>query len=340
MTKLAASQASHSFMSTLPQGRSRVGAIVAVLFAVVVWGASFIATKIAVSEVAPVTVVWLRFGMGVVVLGVVVLARRQVSLPPRGDLAYFAVLGFLGIAFHQWLQSNGLVTSQASTSSWIVASTPVFMAILGWLLLGERLRPLAILGIAVAAFGVLVVATRGDLSSLASGRLGAPGDWLIVLSSPNWAVFSILSRRGLRRYPSAGMLFWVMTAGWLLTSILFLAGPGPEDILRLSARGWVAVVFLGVLCSGLAYVFWYDALSLLPSSQVGSFLYLEPLVTVGIAAAMLGERLTAVTLAGGLAILFGVWMVSLRPDLAGITGITGGADSAPGLPGSSPARRG
>lgn len=301
-------------VSTRPAepARSRAAAIAAVLFAVVVWGASFIATKIAVAEVAPVTVVWLRFGMGVMVLGAVVLARRQLALPPRADLAYFAVLGFFGISFHQWLQSNGLVTSQASTSAWIVSSTPVFMALLGWLLLRERVRPLGILGIAVAAFGVLVVATRGDLSSLAAGRLGAPGDWLILASSPNWAVFSILSRRGLRRYPSAGMLFWVMTAGWLLTSIHFFAGPGPGDVAHLSSRGWLAVAFLGVFCSGLAYIFWYDALGLLPSSQVGSFLYLEPLVTVVVAAAMLGERLTASTLIGGLAILIGVWMVSRR----------------------------
>jgi drug/metabolite transporter (DMT)-like permease len=291
----------------------RAGAILGALFAIVVWGASFIATKIAVAEAAPVTVVWLRFGMGVVVLGAVVLARRQLALPARGDLAYLAFLGFLGIFFHQWLQSNGLITSQATTSAWIVASTPIFMAILGWLVLGERVRPPAVLGIVVATLGVLVVATRGDLASLAAGRLGAPGDWLIVASSPNWAVFSILSRRGLRRYPSAGMMLWVMTAGWLLTSVLFLAGPGPADVSKLSLRGWLAVVFLGVLCSGLAYVFWYDALSLLPSSQVGSFLYLEPLVTVVVAAVLLAERLTAATLLGGLAILLGVWMVSLRP---------------------------
>lgn len=293
-------------------GRSRSGAILAALFAVVVWGASFIATKIAVGEVAPLTVVWLRFGMGVAVMGVVVFARRQLALPAAGDLGYFALLGFLGIAFHQWLQSNGLVTSQASTTSWIVASTPIFMALLGWMVLGEGVGSLAALGIAVAAFGVLVVATRGNLSSLAAGRLGAPGDWLIVASAPNWAVFSVLSRRGLKRYPSAGMMFWVMTFGWLLSGILFLTGPGISDVSRLSTRGWMAVTFLGVFCSGLAYVFWYDALSRLPSSQVGTFLYIEPLVTVAIAASMLGEKLTVPTLAGGLAILTGVWMVSLR----------------------------
>lgn len=299
-------------MSPPEPEKSRAGAVLAVLFAVVVWGASFIATKIAVGEVAPITVVWLRFGMGVAVMGVVVLARRQLSLPAAGDLAYFAFLGFLGIAFHQWLQSNGLVTSQASTTSWIVASTPIFMALLGWVLLGERVTPLAALGIGVAACGVLVVATRGHLSSLAAGRLGAPGDWLIVASAPNWAVFSVLSRRGLKRYASAGMMFWVMTFGWLLASVLFLAGPGIADASRLSARGWMAVAFLGILCSGLAYVFWYDALRRLPSSQVGTFLYIEPLVTVVIAAMMLGERLTLSTLAGGVAILAGVWLVSFR----------------------------
>lgn len=299
-------------MSSPDPDRPRAGAILAVLFAVVVWGASFIATKIAVGEAAPLTVVWLRFGMGVAVMGAVVLGRRQLSLPAKGDLAYFALLGFLGIAFHQWLQSNGLVTSQASTTSWIIASTPVFMALLGWMVLGEKVGSLAALGIGVAAFGVLVVATRGDLSSLAAGRLGAPGDWLILASAPNWAVFSVLSRRGLRRYPSAGMMFWVMTFGWLLAGLLFLAGPGIADVSRLSARGWTAVIFLGVFCSGLAYVFWYDALSRLPSSQVGTFLYIEPLVTVAIAAAMLGEKLTLPTLAGGVAILVGVWMVSLR----------------------------
>jgi drug/metabolite transporter (DMT)-like permease len=155
------------------------------------------------------------------------------------------------------------------------------------------------------------VATRGHLATLAEGRLGAPGDWLILASAPNWAIFSVLSRRGLKRYPSAGMMFWVMTFGWLLSGLLFLAGPGIADVARLSARGWMAVVFLGVFCSGLAYVFWYDALSRLPSSQVGTFLYIEPLVTVVIAAAMLGETLTLPTLAGGVAILVGVWMVSL-----------------------------
>lgn len=290
-----------------------IGPIAKALFAVVVWGGSFIATKIALAEVHPVTVVWLRFAMGVVVLGVVVFLRRQLIRPSASDLAYFAVLGFLGIAFHQWLQSNGLVTAQAGTTAWIVSSTPIFMALLGWLVLRERLGWLGTAGITVAALGVLIVVSKGNLASVAAGRFGTPGDFLVLLSAVNWAVFSVLSRKGLRKHSSAGMMFWVMTMGWLLSTVLFLAGPGPADVLGLSARGWTAVAFLGVACSGLAYVFWYDALRALPASQVGAFLYLEPLVTVVVAAAMLGEPILLATLAGGFAILLGVWLVSLRP---------------------------
>jgi drug/metabolite transporter (DMT)-like permease len=280
------------------------------LFAVVVWGGSFIATKIALAEIAPVTVVWLRFAMGVAVLGAVVAQRRQLFRPSARDFGYFAMLGFLGIAFHQWLQSTGLVTSQASTTSWIVASSPIFMALLGWVVLRERLGWLSAGGIVLAAFGVLVVVSKGNLSAVTAGRFGEPGDVLILLSAVNWAVFSVLSRRGLQRHSSAGMMFWVMTVGWLLTTIPFLAGPGPVDISRLSPAGWSAMAFLGVACSGIAYVFWYDALRVLPAGQVGALLYLEPLVTVVIAAAMLQEKVLPATLGGGAAILVGVWLVS------------------------------
>ena len=296
--------------------QTKRGAVARALVAIVVWGGSFIATKMALAEISPVTVVWLRFAMGVVVLGGLVAARRQLVWPSGSDLAYFTGMGFLGIALHQWLQSNGLVTSQATTTAWIVASTPIFMALLGWLVLRERLGWLGAAGIAIAAFGVLVVVSRGDLGAVAAGRFGTAGDFLILLSAPNWAVFSVLSRKGLRRFPSAGMMFWVMATGWALITILFVLGPGPAEVSHLTASGWGAVAFLGIACSGIAYVLWYDALTILPASQAGALLYIEPLVTVVVAAVMLGEPVTAATLAGGGAILLGVWLVNLRPAAA------------------------
>jgi drug/metabolite transporter (DMT)-like permease len=131
-----------------------------------------------------------------------------------------------------------------------------------------------------------------------------------LISAPNWAVFSVLSRRGLQEHPASRMMLYVMGFGWLFSSILFLTGPGFSDIPRLTLNGWMGVAFLGIFASGLAYIFWYDALQSLPASRVGSFLYLEPLVAVFVAALILDEPLLFVSLLGGAIILAGVWLVN------------------------------
>lgn len=285
-----------------------------VLFAVVVWGASFIATKIGVKEVTPITIVWLRFGMGVMILGIAVAARKEFAWPAKNEWAYFALLGFLGITLHQWLQSTGLVTAQASTTAWIVATTPIFMALLGWLVLKEKLTWGQSAGIALAALGVLLVVSKGDLRGISDGNFGTPGDFLILVSAPNWAIFSTLSRRGLQKHPAARMMFYVMTFGWLFSSVAFFAGGNLSEISKLSFNGWVGVAFLGIFCSGLAYIAWYDGLQAIAASQVGAFLYLEPLVAVVVAAVILAEPITWVSLVGGSIILLGVYLVNRIPQ--------------------------
>ncbi len=282
------------------------------LFSVIVWGASFVATKVALQDVSPVTVVWLRFGMGVLILGGMVWYRKQLNLPKKEDWLYFGLLGFLGIAFHQWLQSTGLVTASPVSTSWIVASTPIFMALIGWLILKEKLTWFQIFGISLSTFGVLLVITKGDLAGLFSGHFGTTGDFLILVSALNWAIFSTLSRRGLQKYPAANMMFYVMSFGWFFSSILFLSSGKILQVQSLSLTGWIAVSFLGIFCSGIAYIFWYDALQTLPVAQTGAFLYIEPVITVIVAGFVLGEAMVLTGVIGGAIILCGVWMVNRK----------------------------
>ncbi|MGB8981268.1 MAG: DMT family transporter [Anaerolineales bacterium] len=295
-----------------------IKAILKALFAVIVWGASFVATKVSLQYVTPSAVVWLRFSMGVIILGLAVGLGRQFSLPRGKDWGYFAVLGFLGITFHQWLQSTGLVTAQATTTGWIIASTPIFMALLGLIVLKERLIWYQVAGIILAAFGVLLVVTKGDLAAVTAGKFGSPGDVLVLISAPNWAIFSALSRSGLKKHPSTLMMFYVMSFGWFFTSILFFATSGIGQIPLIPWDGWIAITFLGVFCSGIAYIFWYDALKVLPIAQTGAFLYLEPVITVIVAALVLRESVLLATLIGGITILVGVWLVNRRTASAGI----------------------
>jgi drug/metabolite transporter (DMT)-like permease len=292
--------------------RRRFIALLKAAFAVVVWGASFIATKLALRELAPVVVIWLRFGIGLVVLGWFVARRKELALPAVRELGFFAFLGFLGITFHQWLQVTGLVTAQATTTAWIITTIPIFIAILGRFMLREKLGWDRIGGIFLATLGVLLVVSHGDLQSVLLGRFGTHGDFLVLISAVNWAVFSVLSRKALKNHPAIQMLFYVMVFGWIFTTIWLTSTQHFAEILSLSFQGWSSIFFLGILCTGIAYIFWFDALKELSASQVGSFLYIEPLVAVVVAGLVLQEPLFLAAFLGGVLILAGVWLVNRR----------------------------
>jgi drug/metabolite transporter (DMT)-like permease len=100
-----------------------------------------------------------------------------------------------------------------------------------------------------------------------------------------------------------------MLIGWLLTSILFFILGGLGDIGHITWISFLGVCFLGIFCSGLAYIAWYDGLQALSATRVGAFLYFEPLVAVMVAWAILGESILFITLVGGATILLGVRLV-------------------------------
>jgi drug/metabolite transporter (DMT)-like permease len=301
--------------ASLPGTHSSARAYAGAIFAVVVWGASFIATKIGVRQVSPLTVMWLRFGIGVGALAVAVAARREFALPGRRDLLYFVGLGALGITLHQWLQATGLVTAQASTTSWIITATPLTMALVGRAVLGERLHLRQAVGIVLGTVGVLLVVSRGDWHALTRGAFGSIGDALVGVSTLTWALFSVYSRRGLRQHRSAPMMLYVMGSGWLLGTIPWALRGGPAELGRLTPDAWMGILFLGLFCSGFAYILWYDALRALPAANVGALLYIEPLVTMVVAAVVLGEAVTVGSIAGGAVILAGV-RIATRPPAA------------------------
>lgn len=290
--------------------------IIEAVFAVVIWGATFVATKVALKEVQPDTVVFLRFAIGVVILAAGVQIRKQWRPITRRDVWTLVGLGFVGISFHQWLQSTGMVTSAASTTAWIVATSPIFIAILGWFILHEKMAWLQITGIVLAFLGVLLVVSRGDLRLAQIGQIGTPGDLLILISSLNWAVFSVASRSMLKRLPAVLMMFYVILFGFAFSSLFFFVKTGSGDIANLSMNGWLAILILGVFGSGLAYIAWYDALQNLSANQAGVFLNIEPLVTMLLAFLILGEPVTWASILGGAVIILGVWMVNCKAAAA------------------------
>ena len=286
---------------------------VAAFGAVALWGVSFVATKAALDELTPVTLVFTRFGLGTGLLLGLVALRGGAVIPPRDAWPPLALMGFVGIFVHQMLQAHGLTLTTAVHTGWLIGLIPIWSALLARMLLGEAFGGMKSAGLVVGFLGAALVVTRGSISADVLGLPTTRGDVLILASTLNWAVYTVLGHATIRSLGALRATAGTMLFGWLLLAPFFLAGAGWTEYASASATTWIAVAFLGLACSGVAYVLWYEAIRGLETSKVASFLYLEPLVTVVAAFFLLGETLTLSTAAGGLFVLVGVALVQRAP---------------------------
>ncbi len=280
------------------------------LTAVIIWGGSFVATKAALRELDPLTLIWGRFALGAAMLIGIQLLRGRLALPRSKEVFLFPLLALQGVTFHQWLQCVALQTAKASTSGWIIATSAIFMALLGWAFLGEKISAKQLGGMGIATAGLLLVLCEGNPSNLLQGQFGSFGDILMLISAGNWALFSVLSRKLLHHSSPGNMMAWVMFFGWLFSAFLFAPRVKLSLLFHLSSGGLWALLILGIFCTGMAYTFWYDALEAMEASRAGAFMYLEPPAAVIIAFLFLGEPFLLPALAGGGMILLGVWLVN------------------------------
>ena len=283
--------------------------LVGALLAVVFWGVSFVATKAVLREITPAALILMRTALGSALLLAVLAARRRPLLPPRALWPMVALMGFVGVAFHQLLQGVALTLTSAVNTGWLIGLTPVWSAVLAALFLGERFSWAKVAGLALGFVGAAVVVTGGRWDPALFAMPSTRGDLLVLLSTLNWAVYSVLGRGVIRDLGSARATAGAMLAGLLLLlPALFVPGV-TAGVSALGASGWGAVLFLGIGCSGLGYLFWYRALESMEASRVGALLYLEPLVTLAASALLLGEAIRLPTVLGGLLLLSGVVVV-------------------------------
>lgn len=280
----------------------------AALIAVVFWGISFVATKAALGEISPVTLIFSRFAIAAAVLLAIV---RQ--WPPRSAWPALALMGFVGIFVHQTLQAYALTMTSATNTGWLIGLTPIWSAILSAIALRERFGPLKIAGLVGGFAGALLVVTRGNFTASVFSSPSTVGDLMILISTFNWAIYSVLGHGtlrtlGPRRATSGAMLF-----GAAMLLPLFVYQRGWREFPRLTTTGWSALLFLALGCSAMGYLFWYGALERIEVSRVASLLYLEPLVTFAAAAFLLGERVSGIVIAGGLLVLVSVVVAQAAP---------------------------
>jgi drug/metabolite transporter (DMT)-like permease len=230
------------------------------------------------------------------------------------------IMGFVGIFLHQMVQAHGLTLTTAVRTGWLIGVTPIWSAVLAAVFLGEAFGARKILGLFIGLAGALLVITRGELSAGVLTLPSTRGDLLVLASTWTWALYTILGRDTLKRLRSARATAAAMFAGWAMMIPFFVATSGWREYQDLSSDSVIAILFLGIGCSGLGYWFWYAALERIDASQVAAFLYLEPLITLLSAVALLGETVAASTILGGLLVLAGVLTVQAAPSRTIVAG--------------------
>jgi len=273
----------------------------------VIWGASFVATRIAVAEVPPLVLAFVRFAIASAILAPWIrrdLARVHGDRAARRDLVW---IGVTGVTMAFVFENLGLARTTASHGSLIVATTPLATAAVEAAVRRRLPSWRTIVGLAVALAGVVLLIGRPD----ADGAT-AVGDLLMVCTVAVWVVYSFLVARVAARHPVSTVTN--VSILWGVVTLLPLAA-GEAAVVGVrwpSAPALVSIVFLGVMCSALAYLWWNRALHVLGVTAVNSLIYAVPLVAVAAGVVVLGEPVTQNLVTGGLLIVGGVALANLR----------------------------
>lgn len=275
--------------------------------AVIFWGASFIATKVVLDELTPVTIILMRLILASILLTVLAIATKKdfrINLKSHGSILILACIA----AFHLWIQVTGLKFTTASNTGWIIGTAPIFMALLATIFFKEKINTLQVLGIITAMLGLLLLVGKGDIFNI--DLIKNKGDLLVLGSAFTWGVYSMVNKKISLSYSPLMTILYLFIMMSILIAPFNINDETIDSVVHLSALGWVSILFLGLLCSGVAYVIWAYSLRDLESAKVGAFLYFEPLVTVIAAWLLLSESITFLMLLSGAIITLGVILVN------------------------------
>ena len=253
------------------------------------------------------TVVFYRgvFSVCTYALWIFLLRRHQhIERPHRADWWRLALLGLVNMPLNQYLFVAGLSRTTAPNAALAFALSPVFVLALASVLLRERLRFQAMLGIALAVIGAVVVAF-GHGASLEHGE--TLGNLMELAASCAWSFYTVWGRPLVQRYGAVPTTAIGMVWGLVLFLPLVALTPGglvPPQ--ALSLRQWGEIAYLGIITSGIGWALWYALLRRMEASQLAVFNNLQPVMTVLLSWLVFGELPPLAFWVGGTIAIAGV----------------------------------
>ena len=273
-----------------------------------IWGWSFLFIKVAVEGMTPTTVAAARIGLGMAVLLALLRLRGQPLPRDRTAWRHFAVAGLIGNVVPFTLLAWGEERITSALTAVLNASTPLFTAIFVATLLGERLRPSQLAGLAIGLGGVAVAAGVGSSDLGDSSLLGAGAS---VGAGAFYGLAFTYMKKHLTQVPPLVAAAGQLTAGTVMLAPVAVATSAANGI-DLSARRVLAILALGVVGTGLAYVLNYRIIAELGPTKASLVTYVIPPIAVAVGVVVLGEPFHLRLVAGGAIIVLGIALVQQR----------------------------
>jgi drug/metabolite transporter (DMT)-like permease len=285
--------------------KAAAASVAALAGALALWASAFAAIRVALTGFSPAGLGLVRFAVASAMLGVLAIIRSP-RRPPTGDVVRIGAAALLLFVIYNLGLNYGERHINAGTASLLIATAPLFTALIARGFLGERLHFAGWGGVIIGFLGcALIAVTSGGglefgLSALAVLAAAAAEAAGFVVQKPILARYSAVE--------------FMACAVWAATAMMLPAAPAAVyDLREASPQALAAAAYLGIVPTVLAYTLWAIALKRLSPARAASFLYLLPAVAIAIAWAWLNEVPSLLALTGGGLALTGVAITNKRP---------------------------
>ena len=277
------------------------------------WGAGATMTRLAVAEMAPLTVTCVRFGLGALLLLAILAWRGEIHRwPSPRDWLPLAILGVLGVTAFGALYTVGLQWTSAIEGTLIQGLSPLLTLSLAALLVGEPIRRGQILGGLTAFAGLAVLLLGGAAAWAGGGPDRLLGNLVVIGACVCWSGYNVAVRLLAHRLPLAESSAFGLLAGMALLVPFALAEPVRTPVGSVSLTTWLAIGYLAVVSTCLAYIWWNDGIRKIGAGRAAMFSFVGPVAAMVSALPILGEWPEPAQLLGGALILAGLLAATRR----------------------------